>query len=321
MPTPGPDEPLVFDDDFVRAAPVQEAAGDTRVQRARVIAAAHDRRTPWRAPGGGVNLLPPGRAPGRVRRHRRDLGKGLLAVVVTVGALGLAQLSGATGRTPEALTGWATGAPSVPVPPDAAAVPLGVPVPAPPGEGGYAFLHQHAGRPVAFDPCRPLHYVVRPDGAPPAASRLVAQAAAQLSAATGLVLVDDGSTTEAPSERRAPHQPDRYGDRWAPVLIAWSTAEQDPGLAGSVAGYAGPHALDPDGRGPRLVTGQVVLDAAAADPSSQLMILLHELGHLAGLDHVPDPADTMHARSALMSSYTPGALRGLHQLGQGRCFG
>lgn len=321
MPTPGPDHRVAFDEDFVRAAPVREAAGEARAQHARAIAAAHERRTPWRAPGGSVNLLPSGRSLGRVRRHRRDLGKALVAIVVTVGALWLAQLSGAADRTPHALNRWATGAPNVPVPPDAAAAPLRLPAPAPPGEGGYAFLHEHGGRPVTFDPCRPLHYVIRFDGAPSEATRLVAQAASQLSAATGLVLVSDGSTTEAPSRERSAHQPDRYGDRWAPVLIAWSTAEQDAGLAGTVAGYAGPHPLDPDGRGPRLVTGQVVIDAAPADPDSQLMVLLHELGHLAGLDHVADPADTMHARSAGSSSYSPGALRGLHHLGQGRCFG
>ncbi len=104
------------------------------------------------------------------------------------------------------------------------------------------------------------------------------------------------------------------------MLIAWSTAQQNPELMGAVAGYAGPIGLDPDGRGARLVTGQVVIDAVPNDMSSQFATLLHELGHLAGLAHVADAADTMHARSAGTASYTPGALRGLSQLGQGGCF-
>lgn len=320
MNAPRPSNEIVFDDDFVRAAPVQEATGDARAQRARTITSAHQRSTPWR--GAHVDLrssVPP--SPGRRRRHLRDVGKGVVTVAVVVSALVLAELSGVTSRiVPDPVNTWATGAPTVPVPPDAAVTPLGAPAPAPAGEGGYAFLYEHAGRPVAFDPCRPVHYVVRPDGAPAGGEQLLAQAVGQLSVATGLVLVQDGTTGEAPSDERAPHQPERYGDRWAPVLIAWSDEAQDPRLAGTVGGYAGPVGLDPDGRGMRLVTGQVVLDTAVTDPASQLTLLLHELGHLVGLDHVPDAGDLMHESSAAVPAYTPGALRGLHQLGQGRCF-
>ncbi|WP_432519770.1 hypothetical protein [Kineococcus sp. SYSU DK006] len=73
-----------------------------------------------------------------------------------------------------------------------------------------------AGTPVAWKPCRPIHYVTRPDGAPTGAQQLMQQAIARVSAATGLRFIDDGATTEAPSPQRRPYQSERYGERWAP---------------------------------------------------------------------------------------------------------
>ena len=44
---------------------------------------------------------------------------------------------------------------------------LGKAVLAPVGSGGYTFMRTHAdGSPVTFDPCRPVHVVVRPDHEP-----------------------------------------------------------------------------------------------------------------------------------------------------------
>ena len=98
-----------------------------------------------------------------------------------------------------------------------------------------------ASTPVAFDPCRPVHYVVNPQGAPDDGAELVRTAIADLSTATGLHFVDDGSTTERPDKQRDAYQPERYSpNRWAPVLIAWSDEQEFPGLAGYLAGIAGP---------------------------------------------------------------------------------
>ena len=63
--------------------------------------------------------------------------------------------------------------------------------------------------------------------------------------ATGLVFVNEGTTDEAWTKDREPYQPDRYGERWAPALIAWSDEGQVPGLAGYIAGML--HDLDPLG--------------------------------------------------------------------------
>ena len=73
--------------------------------------------------------------------------------------------------------------------------------------------------------------------------------------------INDGPTTEAPSEDRAPYQKDAYGDRWAPLLIAWTTPEQAPQLKGPVIGTGGSTHFS-FGDGPKsFVTGSLELDA------------------------------------------------------------
>jgi len=94
---------------------------------------------------------------------------------------------------------------------------------------GYRFaVTQLDGTPVAYDPGRPVHFVTARLGLPRGGAELVTAAIAEVSRATGLKFVDDGTTSEAPSRDRAMYQPDRYGQRWAPVLIAWHTPIDNP---------------------------------------------------------------------------------------------
>ncbi|KQY43748.1 matrixin family metalloprotease [Cellulomonas sp. Root137] len=210
-----------------------------------------------------------------------------------------------------------------------AANPLGAPPPAPATAGAFAFtgLQPDGGGPVAYSPCRPIHYVVRPDGAPPGGAELLRGAIASVSAATGLRFVDDGATREAPSADRAAYQPDAYGRRWAPVLITWSTAAESPELAGDVAGVAGSASVTRAGRSV-YVTGSVTLDgedigALAAVPATQPTargIVTHELAHLVGLDHVDDPTQLMYPSTQLhVTDLATGDLTGLAALGTGGC--
>lgn len=60
------------------------------------------------------------------------------------------------------------------------------------------------------------------------------EAIAEVSAASVLQFVHDGATAEGPTDQRNLYQPERYGKRWAPVLITWSTPAETPGLAGKV---------------------------------------------------------------------------------------
>lgn len=221
--------------------------------------------------------------------------------------------------------------PGSPVPPsgvEASDVPLGQ---APASTGSSAYKLQESpdpGQPyAAYDPCRPVHYVVRPDNAPPGADRLIREAVVEVSAATGLRFVYDGTTTEAPSEEREPYQPDLYGKRWAPVLIAWSTPEESPGLAGDVDGLGGSAYAYTPGQPYVLVAGQVELDApdfkeALGWTDGQAYaraVIMHELAHVVGLDHVDDPKQLMYPEGTGVTAFADGDRTGLALLGRGPC--
>ena len=195
--------------------------------------------------------------------------------------------------------------------------------------GAHAFLHvDEAGGPVGYDPCRPVYYVVRPDGAPPNGDALLAEAVAIVSGATGLVLQAAGSTDEAPRVDRPLIQPERYGDDWAPLLIAWSDEQEMPELAGEIAGVGGSAAVPgADGTGMWLVAGRVVLDAPDLNDlmhrengyGQARAIVVHELAHALGLDHVSDPTELMHPVSSTRLDLGPGDREGLALLGQAAC--
>jgi len=211
------------------------------------------------------------------------------------------------------------------------ATPLGTP---PAGatipEGtGYRFgRHQDGTRaPVTWSPCRPVHYVVRPANEPPGGGDLLGEAIAEVVGATGLQFVADGSTDEGPAEDRSPYQPDRYGDRWAPVLVAWATPDEVPDFGVDVLGEAGPISVGAPSGMAANVSGVVYLDAAkmgallaAGDRALARAVVLHELGHLVGLAHVNDSRALMFPRaSGEVTSYGPGDRAGLAALGSGAC--
>lgn len=182
--------------------------------------------------------------------------------------------------------------------------------------------------PVAYDPCRPIHVVVNSRTAPAGGERLFAEALEALRIASGLAFTMDGSTSEEPDEKREPHQRERYPDRWAPVLVAWSDPVESPRLAGDTAGYAGSFPF-PSGADRVYVTGGVTLDG----PQFQKIlgrrdghgvaraIIQHELGHLVGLAHIADRSQLMNPDGVEgLAAYGPGDLAGLAALGQGKCF-
>ncbi|WP_440065210.1 matrixin family metalloprotease [Streptosporangium sp. OZ121] len=192
---------------------------------------------------------------------------------------------------------------------------------------GYSFLHtRDDGEPVRWSTCEPISYVVRTKGRPEGGDRLLRESLGRISEATGLKFSYRGSTDETPGDGRKAYQPDRYGDRWAPVLIAYSGPEESARLRGQAVGYGGPVYVRA-GRGvPRYVSGTVVFDAgqmtSMGGDDAIRAVMLHELAHLVGLGHVDDPRQLMNPvqYGRRVTTLQEGDLAGLKAVGDGQCY-
>lgn len=111
------------------------------------------------------------------------------------------------------------------------------------------------------------------------------------------------------------------------MLIAWTDPSTAAKLQGQIVGLGGGQAVTTNGE-QRLVTGIVFLDAPELslmaqrpDGAAQVhAVMLHELGHLVGLQHVGDSASIMYpTSSADVLDYSSGDLRGLAAAGRGPC--
>ena len=188
----------------------------------------------------------------------------------------------------------------------------------------FSFMATLGGEPVRWNPCEPIHYVVNLGAAPAGSLQDVQDAVLRISSATGIAFVYDGLSDEVPSEDRPVYQPDRYGDRWAPVLIGWvdprtSSFDFDPG-GREAAGVAGPLYPHP-GPSTIYVSGVVAINVADPNPpgfdfeGSQGPVVLHELAHVMGLGHYRAIGELMEPSGGGMTGFGPGDLQGLRELG------
>lgn len=204
-------------------------------------------------------------------------------------------------------------------PVDARSQPLSAP-PVVTVSGPHEFVSTVKGRPTRYDPCAPIHVVVNNRTAVEGADRMLSEALDSVAAATGLTFVNDGYTDDVPSPRRGSSPGSR-----GPVLVAWSDPKESEALEGAVAGVAGSVST----RGSQWFdTGAVTLDGPQlrrlvrqrSGYAAARAVVLHELGHLVGLDHVDAEGELMQPEAQPdVMDWGPGDREGLAALGGGAC--
>lgn len=180
------------------------------------------------------------------------------------------------------------------------------------------------GSPLRWNPCETIHYVINPSAAPEGSVEDVHEAVRRVSRATGITFAYDGLTSEKPTKGRPPLQRDRYGERWAPVLVAWVDPDQTD-ISFERNGHEAAAVASPTRplTGEEIfVSGYVALNAedpnppGFAWPGAQGPVLLHELGHIMGLAHVRQRGEIMEKSGGGVTDFGPGDLEGLRKLGR-----
>ena len=190
-------------------------------------------------------------------------------------------------------------------------------------EPAYAFMDTREGEPVAYSSCRLVQVAVYPAGGPPDAEQLVREAVATMRAATGLDIVVNGVFGgHAPNWNfdAAPVAPDD------PISVSWQDGDAIAELTEHTAGLGGSRVIVSPTGTPYRVSGTIALSrdyyallTERGDHSEALAVLLHEFGHVFGLDHVDSSGELMAADNTGRTSLGPGDLQGLRQLGRGPC--
>ncbi len=189
--------------------------------------------------------------------------------------------------------------------------------------GSYEFMATQPVNPqvpVTYSPCKEIVIVENDAIAPDGTDGLLEDAVSEVARLTGLEMRVAGSTGEEPVADQT------RGER-QPVLVAWTTPERIPELAGDVAGLGGSTSVRQGGDfRVRYVSGQVALDAPQLGdildrdgPAAVEAVILHELGHLVGLAHTEDATQLMHAENVGRIDFGVGDRTGLTILGQGGC--
>ncbi|HKJ55926.1 MAG TPA: hypothetical protein VJ978_08055 [Nitriliruptoraceae bacterium] len=187
------------------------------------------------------------------------------------------------------------------------------------GRDGYVLWDlRDDGSPVRWDPCSPVAWTTRPSD-PEWLRPLAADAVASLAAHTGLVFqYTDAPHASGTGNLVGPQRPVADNDAWMPVLVTMTTPDESEWLSDADRALALPVTVQG-----QFVTGQILLQAdvvlspdTTSRDGSWGAALMHEWGHMVGLDHVDDPDQLMHdVALAGIAAWSGGDLRGLQELG------
>ncbi|HEX4942277.1 MAG TPA: matrixin family metalloprotease [Actinomycetota bacterium] len=196
-------------------------------------------------------------------------------------------------------------------------------------DGAFKFLERVGGVPVRWNPCETISYAVNADGAGSSIKADLHEALARVTRATQIEFVSVGPTEE--TFLRA-YQRMRYKGviRKAELIIIWVDHGDyqailrrldDPrpsiAFAKTMAGLF----ADQD----QYFGGIIVMDAEATSQRgfghsyAHGSVLLHELGHIMGLDHVKDPDQLMYSGrypNYGLHDFGTGDLEGLRRIGR-----
>ena len=192
----------------------------------------------------------------------------------------------------------------------------------------YDFIHGSSVRQnYRFNPCQRINYRINAQDVGPLGKTLVKQALAQATWATGIEFKYVGKSKAIPYNMK----PRKHYPRGTDLIIGWATHAEVPDFVRrTAAGFGGPRWLYPA----RNSKGQRVLMTTEAgvtlstdywhngfahsffDNTRATMgeLILHEVGHALGLDHVPNAVqEIMNGRGYYR--YPDGYYKGLYNLG------
>ena len=190
-------------------------------------------------------------------------------------------------------------------------------------EPAYAFMDTFEGQPVAYSSCRLVQVAVYPAGGPPDAEQLVREAVGTMRSATGLDIVVSGVFGGHAPNWNFEAAPITPAD---PISVSWQDGDAIAELTDETAGLGGSRVLTSPTGTPYRVAGTIALSrdyyaqlTERGDHSEALAVLLHEFGHVFGLDHADSSGELMYDQNIGRTSLGPGDLEGLRRLGRGPC--
>lgn len=183
---------------------------------------------------------------------------------------------------------------------------------------------------MRWNPCAVIRYRVNYGNAPAGALTDIKSAVARVAWATGMTFAYDGATTVVPTTSYGVNAP--LSSR-PPLVFAWAAAGTGTGKSnllsgGNQAGVGGWRArgwsIGSEVHKTRIFTGFVVLNTSskglpAGFGSGRLSrggLLMHELAHAVGLNHVADRSQVMNPVLGPNASWGAGDLAGLRKVGR-----